>query len=197
MFIMNPHFETNYPMKKKMYLLCFMLTILVACNQQKKPTDNPSTPEASTLPTPADNKEAPIRSEALDASELIQERPLSAHATQFYTNLLWHYEAAVVINNPEGGKEYLGKWVKFNPDNTLETAFYDGAISQGRWIIDEAKNVLTILEGGERPTLTQWKVQSSSSSDAIMIFVGTKKYANNATQIKMMRYNGIPVKEVQ
>lgn len=176
-----------------MYFLCFILASFIACNQNAA-IDNPSTPETPTLPTPSANNTAPIKSEAPEESALVQERPLTAHATKFYTNLLWHYEAAVVINNPEGGKEYTGKWVKFNPDNTLETAFYDGAITPGRWIIDEEKNLLTILEGGERPTLTQWKVQGSSSSDAIMILVGTKKYANNATQIKMMRYNGVPVK---
>jgi len=177
-----------------MYLLCFVFASLIACNQQKTEATTPSTPNSPSLPSPSTNKEASIKSEAPEASALIQEKPLSAHATKFYTNLLWHYEAAVVINNSAGGKEYTGKWVKFNPDNTLETAFYDGAISKGRWIIDEDKNIITILEGGERPTLTQWKVQSSSSSDAIMIFIGTKKYANNATQIKMMRYNGIPAK---
>lgn len=181
-------------MNKKIYLLCLMLTSLIACNQQNTASNNPSTPDTPTLPTPTANKSASTENVAPEVSALVQEKPLTAHAIKFYTNLLWHYEAAVVINNPEAGKEYTGKWVKFNPDNTLETGIYDGAISLGRWIIDEEKNILTILEGGERPTLTQWRVQGSSSSDAIMIFVGTKKYANNATQIKMMRYSGIPVK---
>jgi len=194
---MNPHFKTNYSMKKKMYLLCFILASFVACNQENSATTTPSTPSSPSLPSPSANNSAPIESEALDESALVQEKPLTVHATKFYTNLLWHYEAAVVINNPDAGKEYTGKWVKFNPDNTLETGFYDGAVTKGRWIVEEEQNILTILEGGERPTLTQWKVQSSSSSDAIMIFVGTKKYANNATQIKMMRYSGIPVKGVQ
>ncbi len=182
-------------MKNKIYLLCFIIASFIACNQQKSNTSTTTTPVAPTKPTAI--KSTPAASTALDASTLVQEQPLTAHATQFYTNLLWHYEAAVVINNPDAGKEYVGKWVKFNADNTLETAFYDGAITKGRWIIEEDKNILTILEGGERPTLTQWKVQGSSSSDAIMILVGTKKYANNATQIKMMRYSQIPVKEAQ
>jgi len=180
-----------------MYLLYFLFASLIACNQTK--TENPTVtiPVSPSLPTPSDNKSASTPSPALEASTLVQEKPLTEHAKQFYTNLLWHYEAAVVINDPEKGKEYAGKWVKFKPDNTLETAFFNGPITLGRWTIDEEKNILTLLEGGERPTLTQWKVQSSSSSDAIMILVGTKKYANNATQIKMMRYSGIPVKGVQ
>ena len=182
-------------MKKKMYFLCFVVASLIACNQQKTNTEQAAIPiTPSPTPTSSENKAMTTQTAALDASALVQEKPLTEHAKQFYTNLLWRYEAAVVINDPEKAKAYTGKWVKFNPDNTLETAFYDGTVTLGRWIIDEEKEILTILEGGERPTLSQWKVKGSSSSDAIMIFIGTKKYANNATQIKMMRYKSAPVK---
>ncbi len=184
-------------MKKKMYFLCFVVISLIACNQQKTNTNTPSSPKTPTVSTPSVDEDIPTQSTAPDITALVQEKPLTEYAKQFYTNLLWHYEAAVVVNNPEKAKSYTGKWIKFNPDNTLETAFYDGTVTLGRWVIDEEKNILTLLEGGERPTLSQWTVKSSSSSDAIMILVGTKKYANNSTQIKMIRYSGIPLKDVQ
>lgn len=183
-------------MRKRIYLFCLVVTSLVACNQQKTETNTPATPASPALTTPSVERPTNVR-KTLESPAFEQNKPLTAHAIQFYTNMLWHYEAAVVINDTEKGKIYEGKWVKFNPDNTLETAFYDGAITKGKWTINEEKNILTILEEGERPTFSQWRVQGSSSSDAIMILVGTKKYVNNATQIKMMRYNNIPVKPVQ
>lgn len=125
---------------------------------------------------------------------LKQEKPLSAYAIQFYTNLMWHFDAAVVIKNPEKSKDYIGKWINFLPDNTIETGYYDGPVTKGKWALDEANDILTILEEGESPSFSQWKIKTSSSSDAIMIWVGTNRFGQNNTQIKMQRYNGKPQK---
>ena len=176
----------------KIHLIALLITslLLFACQNNTTETTNrealPTTPESTpTVASPTSPS---------DTSELKQVPPLTEWAKQFFGNGLWHYEAAVVINDPEKSKSYTGKWIKLHPNNTLETAYYDGTITTGSWMIEEANNILTILENGERPTYSEWKVRTSSSSDAIMIWVGTKRFGLNNTQIKMLRYNVKPTK---
>ena len=102
---------------------------------------------------------------------------------------------AIVIKAPEKGKAYIGKWVKLNADNTLETGFYDGEVTTGNWMVDEGKNIITLVENGATPTYSEWTIKTSSSSDDIMIWVGTKRFNQNNTQIKMIRYHDKPTKE--
>jgi len=106
-----------------------------------------------------------------------------------------HYKAAVVIKDADKGKSYQGKWIQLSPDNTLTTGYYDGAEKSGRWAIDEAKNIITLVEGTTLPTYSEWTIKTSSSSDDIMIWVGTKRFGTNNTQIKMIRYMDKPLKK--
>lgn len=175
-------------MKFRFILLCLSVITLFACKNE------PKAPIAVPQPTvPAIPKTTSSPSNTI--GNLKQEKPLSAYAIQYYTNLMWHYSAAVVINDKEKEKEYIGKWIKLKPDNTLETGIYDGPTNHGSWAVNEAKNIITIVEEAEQPISTEWKITTSSSSDAVMIWVGTKKYGNNGTQIKMLRVSDKPAKE--
>ena len=177
------------------YFLLVLIAVLFFNCQNSTSSDsetviNPT--EKEKIATSVDNPTPSSVVSNSAVSELKQEKPLSTYAQQFYGNALWHYDTAVVIKNPEKSKSYNGKWVKFHPNNTLETGFYDGPVTQGSWAIDEATNILTILESGEHPTYSEWKVKTSSSSEAIMIWVGTKRFGLNNTQIKMLRHNNKP-----
>ena len=176
-------------MNIKLYILLLIALFIFAC--QNSPTSKAESTKKETQTTPVATTPTPSPPSNAQ-SELKQEKPLTTHAQQFYGNALWHYDAAVVIKDPEKSKSYTGKWVKFYPNNTLETGFYDGPVTQGSWAIDEAANILTILESGEHPTYSEWKVKTSSSSEAIMIWVGTKRFGLNNTQIKMLRHNNKP-----
>ena len=127
-------------------------------------------------------------------SDIQQTQPLTVYMQKKMAEQIWHYETAVVIENPEKSKSYKGKWVKFNPDNTLLSGFYDAEGSPGRWVYDEGKDILTVMEGGERPNYTQWKVKFSENTNDVQIWVGTPRFQNNNTQIKMLRSNRKPVK---
>lgn len=165
--------------------LCVLLTIL-ACQQNEKTDNSSETPKIA---------ETPATPSATPDAKVIQKSPLTAYAKQFYATALWHFDAAVVTNDLEKGKMYEGKWIKFNPDNTLTTGFYEEEGTPGSWAIDEGTNILTIVEGGERPTYSEWKVQTSTSSDAIMIWVGTRRFGLNNTQIKLLKYSVKPEKK--
>ncbi len=182
------------------WMLYFAVILIgTACQQNQSNSAVASEPKAPETPVPAPTETpkaiAKTSTEAVAGAEVIQEKPLTAYAKQFYTRLLWRYEAAVVTNDLEKGKAYNGKWIKLNPDNTLMSGYYQEEGQRGSWALDEEKNVLTIVEGGERPVYSEWKVQTSSSSDAIMIWVGTRRFGMNNTQIKLLTYNEKPVKK--
>ncbi|MFK7982521.1 MAG: hypothetical protein AB8G86_21250 [Saprospiraceae bacterium] len=175
--------------------ICLLSTLLfMACKETPK---NTTTVEkvSTTKEIPPEMESDPIPvSPNLEMPELQQAIPLTAYAQQFFTNTYWHYEAAVVIKNPERGKDYIGKWIKLNADNTLETGFYDGPVTKGNWILDEGKNIITFVENDAQSVYNEWQVKTSSSSDAIMIWIGTKRFNQNNIQIKMLRYNDKPSK---
>ena len=182
-------------MKFKSFILCLFCISIIAC--QETPTQTVATetvtPATETIPK-IESEPIPITPNT-EAPILKQETPLTAYAQQFYTNTYWHFEAAVVIKNPEKSKAYTGKWIKFNADNTLESGFYDGKVNTGNWVIDEGKNVITIVENGQQAEYSEWRVKTSSSSDAIMIWIGTNRFNQNNTQIKLIRYHDKPTKD--
>ncbi len=183
-------------MKFNFFILLSFCVFFLACKQNT----NQPTAETALTPTTAQENIPKIESEPIpvtpntETPTLIQETPLTAYAQQFFTGAYWHYEAAIVIKAPEKGKAYIGKWIKLNVDNTLETGFYDGEITSGNWIVDESKNIITLVENGPVPVYNEWKIKTSSSSDAIMIWVGTKRFNQNNTQIKMIKYHEKPKK---
>jgi len=127
-------------------------------------------------------------------SDIQQPQPLTVYMQKQMAEKIWHYKTAIVINDEEKSKAYNGKWVQFNPDNTLMSGYYQEAGSPGRWVYDEGKDILTVMEGGERPNYTQWKVKFSENTNDVQIWVGTTRFQNNSTQIKMMRYDRKPVR---
>lgn len=184
-------------MKFKSFILFLFCISIIACKDTSTQT---AATETQTFSPPAENIPK-IESEPLtvkpntETPTLQQEPPLTAYAQQFYTNVYWHFEAAVVIKDLEKGKAYIGKWIKFNADNTLESGFYDGPVNTGNWVVDEGKNVLTIVENGQQAEYSEWRVKTSSSSDAIMIWIGTNRFNQNNTQIKLIRYHEKPTKD--
>ncbi len=124
---------------------------------------------------------------APNPGEITQKQPLTAYIKKKMTEGIWHYETAIIVGKPEMQKAYKGKWIQFNPDNTILSGFYEEEGHAGTWVYDEGKDILTVLEGGERPNYTQWKLQFSSNSDDLVIWIGTKRFQNNNTQIKMLR----------
>lgn len=166
-------------------LLALCLLILFSCKNESQNTAD-STPDSSLTPTAA---QTPVK-----GPEIKQGQAMSTYMNNFLTQQMWHYDLAVVVRNPEKGAEYKGKWIKFNPDHSIETGFYDGPTKKGSFTVDEGQNLLTIIEEGEQPVYYEWKFKTSSNSDDIMIFVGTPRFQLNNTQIRMLRRTDKPVR---
>lgn len=168
-----------------------ILFVMMACQASENKTT--VTPESINTTPPV----TPTTSQSISpiAEAIQQEQPLTAYIKKKMTEQLWHYETAIVIKQPEKSKAYEGKWVKFNPDNTLLSGYFGEEGDVGRWVYDEANDILTIVEGGERPSYAQWNVKFSSNTDDVIIWVGTSKFQNNNTQIKMLRKAEKPVRK--
>ncbi len=168
-----------------------ILFVMMACQASENKTT--VTPESINTTPPV----TPTTSQSISpiAEAIQQEQPLTAYIKKKMTEQLWHYETAIVIKQPEKSKAYVGKWVKFNPDNTLLSGYFGEEGDVGRWVYDEANDILTIVEGGERPSYAQWNVKFSSNTDDVIIWVGTSKFQNNNTQIKMLRKAEKPVRK--
>ena len=168
-----------------------ILFVMMACQASENKTT--VTPESINTTPPV----TPTTSQSISpiAEAIQQEQPLTAYIKKKMTEQLWHYETAIVIKQPEKSKAYEGKWVKFNPDNTLLSGYFGEEGDVGRWVYDEANDILTVVEGGERPSYSQWNVKFSSNTDDVVIWVGTSKFQNNNTQIKMLRKAEKPVRK--
>ena len=184
-------------MKFNIFILSLICLLNFSCKEatpSKTTTDTPpSTPSEEAIPK-IESEPIPVTQNS-EEPDLTQTSPLTTYAQQFFTKFYWHYEAAVVVKAPEKGKAYIGKWIKLNEDNSLETGFYDGAVTTGKWILDEGKNIITLVENDVTPAYSEWTIKTSSSSDDIMIWVGTKRFHQNNTQIKMIRYHEKPAKK--
>jgi len=180
-------------MKVHFSILLFLVFSFFACKETPENTTTVETPTTKEIPPEMESDPIPVVPNK-ETPALQQATPLTAYAQQFFTNIYWHYEAAIVVRNPDKGKAYIGKWIKLNADNTLETGFYDGPVTKGNWILDEGKNILTMVENSSQPTYSEWQIKTSSSSDAIMIWIGTQRFNQNNTQIKMIRYQDKPTK---
>jgi len=153
-------------MKSKFFLLSIICFYLLSCKDTPpSATTTDSPPESATKEIIPKIESEPIPvSPNSERPVLTQATPLTTYAQNFYTNFIWHYEAAVVVKDLEKGKAYIGKWIKFNADNTLETGFYDGKVTTGNWILDEGANKITLVENGTTPVYSEWQVKTSSSS---------------------------------
>ena len=182
-----PFFLKN---SSKLVVGCLAMFLLVAAcqNENTSSTTQDATPEtAATTPvTPAAAMPSATSPVSL-ADGIQQEKPLTVYIKKKMAEKRWHFATVRIINQPEKSKEYKGKWIQFNPDNTLLSGFYEEVGVEGKWVYNEAKDVLTIMEGGERPSFSQWEVQFSSNTDDVSIWVGTARFQNNNTQMKMLR----------
>jgi len=184
------HFQRLSTFKKyASFALAILFLLAVACQNQETATTSAPEPIKSSPIAPPTNK---TFSTAADAIQ--QQQPLTTYIKKKMTEKIWHFETAVVIKQPEKSKAFKGKWVKFNPDNTLLSGFYEEEGDVGRWVYDEGNDIITVIEGGERPNYTQWKVKFSSNTDDVIIWVGTTKFQNNNTQIKMLRRREKPTR---
>ena len=124
---------------------------------------------------------------------LIPPNPVTAQEQRVHrvlTTELWAVWSLIRIKKAKETRENQGAWFKFDPDGTYEYGFWDEPISTGTWYFDGTKGLLDLdskMKGDDR----QWKVQMASSED-VMVWVGTQKYATTDISMKLERFANVP-----
>lgn len=104
----------------------------------------------------------------------------------FLTTGYWYVEAYVKINDREAGLANRGRWFKFNADGTLSTGRYKGISAKGVWTYDP-QTALIFIDSEKDDQDGEWRIQMGRGG-AVMILVGTERFAQNSIQMKLENY---------
>lgn len=113
------------------------------------------------------------------------------HSWTFLTNQLFHYTAGFTVGEKDDGKLFVGHWIDLDSDGTFEKGIYKKTTYTGQWTYDHNVQELTLYPDPDEEKNTQWKVMSN---DDMVVLVGTAKYGDNATQIRLVRHKEKPSK---
>jgi len=148
-----------YHSSKILFACMLVLLLFSACQNQAPNAANEKTPEKVATESPAQETAlSPVVLQKSSINEIRQNQPLTTYIQKKMGEQLWHFSMVRIIKQPAKSKAFEGKWI-------------------------------TIIENeeGERPNVSQWKVQFSSNTDDLQIWVGTSRFQNNNTQMKMVR----------
>jgi hypothetical protein len=116
--------------------------------------------------------------------------PQQQRVIRVLTDKYWSVYALVKIGDKEANKQNQGIWFKFKEDGSYDYGYYGEKIGSGAWSFDGMKATLLLdseLLGDDR----EWTLKMSTSED-IMVWVGTERFANNNLQLKLQKYAEIP-----
>jgi hypothetical protein len=139
--------------------------------------------------TPAVQKQQPVKRNM--AKAIPRPNPEETRAWSILTVDMWHYKFAMSVTETPDDNIYEGYWIDFEDDFSYKKGFYDSVIAQGYYAYDNDTKVLEIIpeEGDDEPS--QWNVKTNGE---VIILIGTSKFGNNATQIKLERDREFPKK---
>ena len=156
--------------------LCLGL-FLFGCNEDPKPVENESsTQKEQTLSKPVPPK--------TNAAPVGKPDPETRRAWSILTVDLWHYDFALSVTETPDKNIYEGYWIDFEDDFSYVKGYYDKIVAKGYYDYDNDSKILEIIpeEGDDEPS--QWTVKTNGE---VIILIGTSKFGNNATQIKLVR----------
>ncbi|MEY3369205.1 MAG: hypothetical protein RI973_2360 [Bacteroidota bacterium] len=116
--------------------------------------------------------------------------PQQQRVVRVLTDKYWSVYALVKIGDKEANRQNQGTWFKFKEDGSYDYGYYGEKIGSGAWSFDGMKATLLLdseLLGDDR----EWTLKMSTSED-IMVWVGTERFANNNLQLKLQKYAEIP-----
>lgn len=172
-------------MSKTCGLALMLFFVLSACQDDSKSGD--------TAPVQQDTDKKEIKTSAprtyADPSKVFTRENRKAYA--IITADLWHFNFALSVTDTPEDNIYEGYWLDFEDDFSYVKGYYDKVIAKGEYDYDNDSKILEMIptEGDDEPN--QWKIKTNGE---VIILVGTSKYGNNATQIKLVREKNPPVK---
>lgn len=164
-------------------MIAIFCTILIfACQDDKQ--DN--TGESSESTSITDQKSSPIKKDIKPFK-----RDPNKRAWSILTADLWHYNFALSVTETPDRNIFEGYWLDFEDDFTYRKGYYDEVVANGEYDFDLDSKVLEMIptDGDDEPS--QWTIKTNGD---VIILIGTSKYGNNATQIKLVRERNPPIK---
>ena len=117
-----------YHSSKILFACILVLLLFSACQNQASNTTNEKTPDKVATESPAQETNlSPVVLQKSSINEIRQNQPLTTYIQKKMGEQLWHFSMVKIIKQPEKSKAFEGKWIKFNPDNTILSGFYDEA----------------------------------------------------------------------
>ena len=158
-------------------ILCGFFAIMIACQSdpaQETQTEEPKKEESV-------GRKLPPKS---TANAVAKPNPEEKRAWSILTVDLWHYNFALSVTETPDKNIYEGYWIDFEDDFSYTKGYYDEVVAKGYYDFDLDSKILEIIpeEGDDEPS--QWTIKTNGE---VIIMIGTSKFGNNATQIKLVR----------
>ena len=106
----------------------------------------------------------------------------------FLVDGILHNNATITSGQSPGKNINAGKWIDFKENGTYDYGTYDKREFGGTWYYDGDTEILELTPEGERRP-SEWTIKYKDNN---LIWIGTNKYGNNATQMRWLRRTGYP-----
>ncbi len=171
---------------KAIPVLSFLLGLvfLVSCkNENTTPGAEGSTAQAVTA-APASAGEQPAAASAPNAGG-----DPEGHDYTFLTHQLFHITGAFVPGKDPSEKPYDGEWIDLDQSGMYRYGKHQKQTYTGQWSYNHDVQTLSLRPDDPGVKPTEWKVMFN---DQMMVWVGTKTFGNNGTQLRLVRFADIP-----
>ena len=164
-------------------LLIFVTLLLSGCGN-----DDSSVAEDSASSTPqAESATSGAGEQPTNTATTVDQMPWT-----FLIDGIYHNNATITSGQNPADNPNKGAWIDFKDNGTYDYGKYDKKEYSGSWFYDGDKEFLELNpEGEERPS--EWQLKYKDNN---LIWVGTNKYGDNATQMRWLRRQGYPARPV-
>ena len=171
-------------MNKITFILLTVSLILVSCQSDPKSDQGVTSETGSEI-----QKSTPVKRPMANA--IPRPNPEETRAWSILTVDMWHYKFAMSVTETPDENIYEGYWIDFEDDFSYKKGYYDKVVAEGYYAYDNDTKILEIIpeQGDDEPS--QWTVKTNGE---VIILIGTSKFGNNATQIKLERDREYPKK---
>ena len=169
-----------------MRLLIYALLIaLVACTSETESTEDTTGGEPETGTSTGSSEAAP------------QANPNKVEnmTWTFLVDGIFHNNATITAGQSPKDNPNIGAWIDFKDNGTYEYGTWGEKQYDGTWFYDGDQELLDLKPSAEASVNpSQWVVKHKENS---LIWIGTPKYSNNATQMRWLRRQEYPTQPAE
>lgn len=105
------------------------------------------------------------------------------HDFTYLTHQLWHYSGSAGADlSPDA---FSGEWIDFDPKGSFTAGKGKAETYGGTWRYNEELKLLGIRPSTPDVKPSEWTIMYN---DQMMVWVGTKAFGNQSTQVRLVRH---------